>query len=158
MVIRGFCREIPCAIALRLRQNSNQARDAHWSLALEPITGLAVQPERPVTIQPRGLSVWRIYEADAKPPRSCLFVRAVHRGRDGQLELYFCGGAEDMPGMSVPLAAKWIEPLTVRVQSQALDCVALLRDYRPPSSPRIKCRQLCNVNKPCWLKCSHPRD
>lgn len=98
-----------------------KARDAQWTLALEPIEGLAVEPPGPVTIQARGLAVWRIYEADAKPPRSCLFVRAVNRGREGQLELVFCGGAEDMPGMSVPLAPKWIEPLTVRVQSQALE-------------------------------------
>lgn len=97
------------------------ARESQWTLALEPIAGLAVEPQKPVTIGPRGLIVWRIYEAESKSPRACLFVRAFHRGRDGQLEMVFCGGAEDMPGMSVPLAVRWLEPLTVRVQSQAIE-------------------------------------
>lgn len=97
------------------------SRESQWTLALEPIAGLVVEPQRPVTIGPRGLAVWRIYEADAKSPRACLQVRAFHRGRDGELELVFCGGAEDMPGMSVPLGARWLEPLIVRMQSQAIE-------------------------------------
>ncbi len=98
-----------------------KARESFWTLALEPIEGLVVEPRKAVTVAPKGFAVWRIYEADAKPPRTLLFVRALHRGRDGQLELVFCGGAEDMPGLSVPLATRWIEPLTIRIQSQAIE-------------------------------------
>ncbi len=96
-------------------------RESQWTLALEPVEGLMVEPRRPVTLSPRGLAIWRIYDPDAKPPRALLMIRAVHHGRDGQLELVFCGGAEDMPGMSVPLAQRWLAPLTVRVQAQALE-------------------------------------
>ena len=99
----------------------NISRQSQWTLALEPITGLVVEPQRPVTIGAQGVALWRIYEAEAKSPRACLVVRALHHGRDGTLELVFCGGAEDMPGTTVPLAQRWLGPLTVRVQNQALE-------------------------------------
>ena len=102
------------------------ARQSQWTLALEPIEGLAVEPQKSVTLSAQGIAIWRIYEADAKPPRACLFVRASHRGRDGKLELVFCGGAEDAPGLSVPLGQRWLAPLTVRVQSQAQELQAAL--------------------------------
>jgi hypothetical protein len=96
------------------------ARQSQWTLALEPIDGLVVEPLRPVTLTAQGIATWRIYEADAKSPRALLIVRALHHGREGKLELAFCGGAEDMPGVAVPLAERWLLPLTVRVQTGAL--------------------------------------
>lgn len=99
----------------------NVSRMSQWTLALEPVAGLAVEPQRPVTIAAQGVALWRIYETDAKSPRACLLVRALHHGRDGTLELAFYGGAEDLPSTTVPLAQRWLAPLTVRVQSQALE-------------------------------------
>ena len=98
----------------------NLTRQSQWTLAIEPIAGLAIEPEGPVTLPAQALATWRIYEADAKPPRACLFVRAHHRGREGTVELVFCGGSEDMPNISVPLAERWLGPLSVSLQNQAV--------------------------------------
>ena len=98
----------------------NLSRQSQWTLAIEPIAGLAIEPEGPVPLPAQGAATWRIYEADAKPPRACLFVRAYHRGRDGTVELIFCGGSEDMPNISVPLAERWLGPLSVSLQNQAV--------------------------------------
>ncbi len=96
-------------------------RQSQWTLALEPIAGLVVEPARPITISAQSAALWRIYEPDAKPPRACLCVRARHLGRDGKLELVFCGVSESLPAISIPLAPRWMEPLAVRAQSQAVE-------------------------------------
>ncbi len=93
---------------------------AQWVLALEPVAGLSVEPERAVPLNAQGLALWRIFDPDSKSPRAALIVQAMHRGKDGTLDLLFCGSAEDFPGVTIPLAQRVLSPLTVRTQAQAL--------------------------------------
>ncbi|MCC6509493.1 MAG: hypothetical protein IT423_10320, partial [Pirellulaceae bacterium] len=98
-----------------------KARAYTWSLCIQELEGMVIEPAAAQQLETRSMVQWRIFDAADKSPRACLIVQAMQRGgRDAAVDVLLCGGAEDLPELRVPLGRKWLDPLKLQMQSVTL--------------------------------------
>ncbi len=91
-------------------------RDAKWQLRIELPDGFQCEPGDIIEVSGKQRVAVRIYDTDAKTPRSCLVLIVSKLARENGFEFILLGSAEDASSFSVPLPRKWLDPLKQQVK------------------------------------------
>lgn len=102
------------------RGTARRAREPRWTARIEVADDFVCEPAALQTLDARTGAQWRIYDKEAKSPRACIIVSVRQRSsRDASLEWSLRGGADDLPGLHLPVARKWLDTLSAQLKVTA---------------------------------------